>query len=145
MIPALEKQVERRLRSSGGRMTNQRRLILKTLQSLSGHPTVEDIYHTARKSDASVNLSTVYRNIRWLEENELISPRQFQGERVQQRFDPASPEEHYHFRCRQCSAIIEFSDERIEEIRSHFEAQSGVQVSQVSLVLYGLCKHCRLA
>jgi hypothetical protein len=26
-----------------------------------------------------------------LEENDLISPRQFEGERVQQRFDPVSP------------------------------------------------------
>jgi len=142
-MPTLENQVERRLRSSGGRMTSQRRLILKTLQSLSGHPTVEDIYHAVRKSDPSVNLSTVYRNLRWLEENELISPRQFQGERTQQRFDRPSPEEHYHFRCRQCGAIIEFSDAKIDEIRSQFETQYRAQVSQVSLVLYGLCERCK--
>ncbi|MEN4041687.1 MAG: Fur family transcriptional regulator [Anaerolineaceae bacterium] len=141
----LEKQVERRLHGSGGRMTSQRRLILQTLQSLSGHPSVEDIYHAARKSDASLNISTVYRNIRWLEENELISPRRFPGERAQQRFDPPSPEEHYHFRCRMCGVIIEFSDAQIDEIKSHFEALSGAQVSQVSLVFYGLCKNCRSA
>jgi Fe2+ or Zn2+ uptake regulation protein len=142
-MPTLENQVERRLRSSGGRMTSQRRLILQTLQSMVGHPTVEEIYNAARQIDSSLNLSTVYRNLRWLEENEMISPRQFQGERTQQRFDPPSPEEHYHFYCRQCSEIIEFSDPTIEEIRSSFEEQYGAQISQISLVLYGLCNRCQ--
>jgi Fe2+ or Zn2+ uptake regulation protein len=144
-MPTLEKQVESRLRSSGGRMTSQRRLILKTLQALSGHPTVDEIYHAARQNDPSLNLSTVYRNLRWLEENELISPRQFQGERTQQRFDRPSPDEHYHFCCRQCGAIIEFADQEIDAIRSRFEAQHSASVTQVSLVLYGLCDHCKSA
>jgi Fe2+ or Zn2+ uptake regulation protein len=142
-MPTLENQVESRLRSSGGRMTSQRRLILQTLESMSGHPTVEDICNTAQEIDPSLNLSTVYRNLRWLEENELISPRQFQGERIQQRFDPPSPEEHYHFCCRQCGAIIEFSDAKIDEIQARFEEQYGALVSQVSLVLYGLCDQCQ--
>ena len=141
-MPTLENQVESRLRSSGGRMTNQRRLILQTLQSMSGHPTAEDIYTAACQVDPSLNLSTVYRNLRWLEENDLISPRQFEGERVQQRFDPASPKEHFHFCCRSCGEIIEFSDAKLDEIRSSFEAQHGAIVSHVSLVLYGLCDRC---
>jgi small GTP-binding protein len=74
-----------------------------------------------------------------LEENELISPRQFEGERVQQRFDPVSPKEHFHFCCRNCGEIIEFSDAAIDEIHSRFEEQYGAQVNQVSLVLYGIC------
>lgn len=142
-MPTLENQVERRLRNSGGRMTSQRRLILQTLQSMVGHPTVEEIFNSARQLDSSLNLSTVYRNLRWLEENNLISPRQFQGERIQQRFDPPSPEEHYHFCCRQCGDILEFSDANIDGIRSRFEKQFGAQVSQVSLVLYGLCDRCQ--
>jgi Fe2+ or Zn2+ uptake regulation protein len=141
-MPTLEKQVENRLRSSGGRMTSQRRLILQTLQTMSGHPTAEEIYTAARQLDASLNLSTVYRNLRWLEENDLISPRQFEGERVQQRFDPVSPKEHFHFCCRNCGEIIEFSDAAIDEIHSRFEEQYGAQVNQVSLVLYGICKCC---
>jgi Fur family transcriptional regulator, peroxide stress response regulator len=144
-MSTLEKQAERRLRSSGGRMTSQRRLILKTLQTMSGHPTIEEIYQAAQQNDPTLNISTVYRNLRWLEENEMISPRQFQGERVQQRFDRSSPEEHYHFCCRQCGAIIEFADSKIDEIRSTFEAQNGASVSQVSLVLYGFCSHCKSA
>jgi Fe2+ or Zn2+ uptake regulation protein len=142
-MPTLENQVERRLRTSGGRMTSQRRLILQTLQSMSGHPTVEDIYNAARQVDPTLNLSTVYRNLHWLEENEMISPRQFQGERIQQRFDPPSPDEHYHFRCRQCGAIIEFSDALIEQLKATFETQHSAQVSQVSLVLYGICESCQ--
>jgi hypothetical protein len=50
-MPTLEKQVENRLRSSGGRMTSQRRLILQTLQTMSGHPTAEEIYTAARQLD----------------------------------------------------------------------------------------------
>ena len=32
------------LRSTGGRMTTQRRLILETLESLGGHPTADEVY-----------------------------------------------------------------------------------------------------
>ncbi len=123
-------------------MTSQRRLILEIIESSSGHPTAEDIYTLARQQDDSLNLSTVYRTLRWLEEVDLISPRHFNDDRRSERFDPNTPVEHYHFCCHNCGKIIEFDDPLVEQIANRFEAQMGVQVTSTSFVLYGTCPDC---
>ena len=97
-----------RLRAKGGRMTSQRRLILQTLDSVSDHPTAEDLFELVRQCDPSLNLSTVYRTLRWLEQEGLVSTRRFDEDRRQERFDPGHPGEHYHFLCSNCKAVIEF-------------------------------------
>ncbi len=126
-------------------MTSQRRLILEILQTFSGHPTAEDIYNLARQQDLSLNLSTVYRTLRWLEEMELISPRRFDDDRRSDRFDPNTPSEHYHFRCQICGKITEFDEELVEQIAQRFEARANARVASVSLVLYGTCRECSQA
>ena len=93
-----------------------------------------------------LHLSTVYRTLRWLEEQALVTPRWFEEERRQERFD-ANPDElhgdHYHFRCEICKQIVEFSDARVEEIKRSFAAATGADVAQANLVLYGTCAACR--
>lgn len=132
-----------RLHAQSGRMTPQRRLILQTLEHLSSHPTAEQLYQIVHRKDPSISLSTVYRTLRWLQEEELVSTRLFDEERRQERFDPASPSEHHHFMCTSCKSVIEFDTRLIESIKTQFEEQSGAQVQVGSIVLYGLCARCR--
>ena len=66
-----------RLRAQGGRMTIQRRLIFSLLDSLGEHPTAEELLILAREQDPDLNLSTVYRTLRWLEAENLVSSRVF--------------------------------------------------------------------
>ncbi len=133
-----------KLRSSGGRMTAQRRLILEALGDSPDHPTAEDIYLRVREIDASVHLSTIYRTLRWLEEEGLVNPRWFDDERRQERFDPVLDDDHdhYHFRCRICNEIIEFSEPAIETIKTAYERNNGGKVESATLTLYGICEDC---
>ena len=131
-----------RLRSQGGRMTAQRRLILGTLENLSGHPTAEQVFHIARQQDPALNLSTVYRTLRWLEQENLVSTRLFAEGRRQERFDAALPSEHHHFMCTACKRVIEFDTDLIEAIKSRFEGETGACVTTGAIVLYGLCETC---
>ena len=138
-------QVAAKLRSEGGRMTAQRRLILDALESCSDHPTAEEIYMRVRKSDESLHLSTVYRTLRWLEEEGFVSPRWFEDERRQERFDPVTDEncDHYHFRCRVCNTIVEFPEPLLESIKSAYEQHFGGKVESATLILYGVCEDCQ--
>ena len=131
-----------RLRTQGGRMTAQRRLILETLETLSGHPTAEQVFHIARQRDPALNLSTVYRTLRWLEQENLVSTRLFAEGRRQERFDAALPSEHHHFMCTDCKRVIEFDTDLIETIKSRFEAETGARVATGAIMLYGLCETC---
>lgn len=137
-------QITVRLRAEGGRMTSQRRLILEALQDCPDHPTAEEIYDKARINDSSLNLSTVYRTLRWLEEEGFVSTRWFEDERRQERFDPISADnpDHNHFRCRVCNTIIEFPEPLIEVIKSGYQQVFGGQVENTTLTLYGICQAC---
>ena len=133
-----------RLRAQGGRMTAQRRLLLSLLESLREHPTAEELFLLAIKQDPTLNLSTVYRTLRWLEGESLVSARVFAEERRQERFDAALPSEHHHFMCTNCREVIEFDTELFGSIKYQFQNQNGASIVTGSIVLYGLCSNCRM-
>ena len=138
----LVQEAQLRLRSQGGRMTAQRRLLFSILDSLGEHPTAEELFHLARQQDTALNLSTVYRTLRWLEQENLVSARVFAEGRRQERFDAALPSEHHHFMCTNCKSVIEFDTELLGTIKSRFQEQNGAIVRTGSIVLYGLCSNC---
>jgi Fe2+ or Zn2+ uptake regulation protein len=128
--------------SQGKRITAQRRLILETLQSIQGHPTAEEVYQLAKPQSPRLHLSTVYRTMRWLEEEGLVSSLWLENDRRQERFDTSLPSPHHHFVCSRCKEVIEFDSPDLSRIQSQFELEHGVHVETASLIFYGLCCRC---
>jgi Fe2+ or Zn2+ uptake regulation protein len=127
-------------------MTSQRRLILHTLRELGGHPTADEICAAARRHDASLHPSTVYRTLAWLENAGLVDHRHLDSgpeNRHSERFDPVTPVEHHHFVCTECGRVIEFESTRVEIIKQDFAGQHGAAVERSALTLYGLCPTCQ--
>lgn len=137
-------QVTDKLHAEGGRMTSQRKLILEALASCPDHPTAEEIYLRACENDAMLHLSTVYRTLRWLEDEGFVSPRWFEDEHRQERFDTVHDDngDHYHFRCRICNTIVEFPEPLVEEIKTSYQFNFGGQIESATLTLYGICQGC---
>src|SRR5439155_27101992 len=50
---------------------------------------------------------------------------------------------HDHLICTSCHRIIEFENERIEELQDMVARHHGFQVTRHKLELYGLCKDCQ--
>jgi Fe2+ or Zn2+ uptake regulation protein len=132
------------LTTTGGRMTAQRRLILETLDGLNGHPTAEELHDLLKPQSPDLNLSTIYRTLRWLEKERLVGSRWFGADR-QERFDLASPAEHHHFLCSECQTVVEFHSRDIERLKKQFEKEYGVEVEFASVTLHGVCSGCRAA
>jgi Fe2+ or Zn2+ uptake regulation protein len=133
-------------RAGGGRMTPQRRLILQTLNELGGHPTADEICAAARQHEISLNSSTVYRTLAWLEDAGLVDHCHLDAgpdNRHSERFDPVTAIEHHHFVCTACGRVIEFESSRVEIIKQEFAGQHGAEVERSALTLYGLCPGCR--
>jgi Fe2+ or Zn2+ uptake regulation protein len=141
----LENLAARKLRQQGGRMTAQRRLILSVLEGMPGdHPTAEEVHTRARAVDPNLHLSTVYRTLRWLQAEGLVSSRWFPEERRHERFDHNRPAEHHHFVCLACQGVVEFVEPlMMDSICKQFEDRSGASVESAALVLYGQCPNCR--
>ena len=136
-------EVIKRLHTQGRRMTAQRRLILTALQSIGNHPTAEELHELVKRDAPGLNLSTVYRTMRWLEQEGLVIGHVFEQDQRQERFDPSSQVEHFHFICTTCRRVSEFDNSLVEEIKKEFTSQSGSRVDTVSLVFYGECADCR--
>jgi Fe2+ or Zn2+ uptake regulation protein len=137
-------EATKRLHSHGGRLTPQRSLILQILEATPGHPTAVEIYLQVKQHLPNVHLSTIYRTLRWLQEEGLVNPRVFAEPTRQERFDANHPSEHSHFFCQSCGEVVEFVEPALkDQITSNFEAHTGAQVKQASLVLYGTCAKCQ--
>lgn len=129
----------------GRRMTAQRRLILETLHNIQGHPTAEEVYKLVKPQSPRLHLSTVYRTMRWLEEEGLVSSLWLEGERRQERFDTSLPTEHHHFVCSHCKQVIEFDTPDLASIQTRIEQEHGSYIESASLVFYGICRQCKAA
>jgi Fe2+ or Zn2+ uptake regulation protein len=132
-----------RLHAHGGRMTPQRRMILLALDSFNDHPTAEEIYHQLHKHDPTLHLSTIYRTLRWLEQEGLVQGCPFNAERHTERFDPSTPGDHHHFICKFCGVVFEFDLPSINTIKKEYEQTSLATVETVQLLLYGICHNCQ--
>jgi Fe2+ or Zn2+ uptake regulation protein len=133
------------LRTRGGRMTSQRRLILHAYRAASEHPTAEEIFQIARRKDPGLNLSTVYRTMRWLEHEGLVRSRLLDADSRSERFDSARPAAHHHFVCSACRRIVEFDASELGPVLRSLERRLGLRVDESTLVLHGLCDRCRPA
>ena len=95
---------------------------------------------TAR--DSSIGAATVYRTMKILTDAGLASARHFEG--GQTRYEAALDRHHHdHLICTSCHRIIEFENERIEELQDMVARHHGFQVTRHKLELYGLCKDCQ--
>jgi Fe2+ or Zn2+ uptake regulation protein len=128
-------------------MTEQRRLILETLESLGGHPTAEEVHVAVQKRDPRLNPSTIYRTLAWLESAGLVSHCHLDagpaGEHSE-RYDPITPVEHHHFVCTMCGQVTEFEAPQLEAIKAEFAAEHNAAVEKAALTIYGVCVRCRV-
>lgn len=128
---------ERRLKS-----TRQRHLILETFFQLDGHFSVEQLWAKVRELDPRVSVATVYRTMKLLAESNLAHAQNF-GD-GQTRYEPAVGREHHdHLICTRCGTIIEFENDRIEQMQDAVARKHGFRVTSHKMELYGLCRTCQ--
>lgn len=136
-------EAQQNISSRGGRMTPQRRMILEALEANQlEHPTAEELYLLLKPQAPDLNLSTIYRTLRWLESAGLIGSCWFEKDRGQERFDLALTSEHHHFVCRICQRVIEFTTPEMEAIKTQFESDYGGVIEVASIALTGICEDC---
>jgi len=126
----------------GLKSTRQRTLIIDTFFSVGGHLSVEELWNKVRAQDAKVSVATVYRTMKLLGECGLAHARNF-GD-GQTRYEAAVGRHHHdHLICTHCGTIVEFEDERIEQMQEAVARKHGFTVTSHKMELYGLCRNCQ--
>lgn len=123
------------------RLTNQRKIILEELRSVTTHPTADEVYGMVRAKMPRISLGTVYRNLEVLSSLGLV--RKLENAAGQKRFDgDVSP--HHHIRCENCGKVGDIFD--APDV-SGIEGQvtSDFRITGLSLEFSGVCPQCQAA
>lgn len=124
------------LRKAGLKVTLPRIKILQLLeQARDRHVSAEDIYKTLLESGEDVGLATVYRVLTQFEQAGLVERHNFDGGHAV--FELDSGEHHDHMVCSETGKVIEFHNEKIEQLQEQIALELGYELTGHSLVLYG--------
>ena len=139
---AARETLSRWIAERGLKATRQREIIVDTFFSASGHLSVDELLAKVQSRDDRIGAATVYRTMKILTDSGLASARHFDD--GQTRYEAAIGRHHHdHLICTNCHQIIEFENERIEELQDMVAREHGFHVTRHKLELYGLCKDCQ--
>jgi len=132
---------EETLWATGHRVTRQRAMILDAVCAGVGHTPLGDIYARVRRTDRSIDRSTVYRALHlFVELGIVLAADTGGGETV---YEIAKPDPHHHLVCRGCGSEEEIGDPALRAMAEQVEQDHGFHVATDHLVLFGSCAACQ--
>ena len=120
------------------RHSDTRDKIFQYLTGTKAHPSAEMIYNDLKPILPHLSLKTVYTNLRFFEDHgQAIRVANVNGI---ERYD-ANTEDHVHFVCKKCGAVIDVMDADIKKARK--ACQFGqTKIDSIQIVLHGTCESC---
>ena len=127
--------IENKCIRKGLRLTDQRKLIAKTMSESEDHPDVDELYQRVNKLDSKISIATVYRTVKLFEEAGIVAKHDFKGNKA--RYEQASEEHHDHLIDINTGEITEFVNEDIEKLQKKVAEKLGYKLVDHRLELYG--------
>ena len=127
------------LHARGLRLTRQRRIILEVVRATDAHPTAALVYRRVRRRLPRVSLATVYRNLRTLAAEGVLTER---ADPSGVRFD-GNTASHDHFTCVACGRIYDVPARTDRAVRARVASRTGFEVLNHRTEFYGRCGACR--
>ena len=127
------------LRHNDLKMTRERRLILKEIFSANTHLEAEDLLLRFRRKGEKVSRATIYRTFDLLLKANLIVKSDF-GHNHYHYERLFGRKTHDHMICSDTGKVIEFSDNRLEELLEAICRQHHFKMTHRSLQLFGTCE-----
>ena len=120
------------------RYTPQRQEVWDEICATKEHRDAEDIYNSLRKRQTNVSRATVYRTIDILVKNNLV--RRLDLGDGRSRFENKMGIAHHdHIVCLDCRKIVEFMNEKIEELQEQVAKEMGFEIVRHVHQLFGRC------
>jgi Fur family ferric uptake transcriptional regulator len=123
------------LKKAGLKITVPRLKMLEILEHAEPHHmAAEDVYRKLMDSDESIGLATVYRVLTQFESAGIVERHNFDDGRAV--YELASEEHHDHMVDVDSGRVVEFYDERIEQLQREIAESHGFELVDHTMVLY---------
>lgn len=126
------------LKEHNQRQTPERFMVLEEIYRSDGHFDADDIFFSMKESNMRVSRATVYNTLDLLVECGLVQRHQF-GKNQYYYERAYAYQQHDHMICKECGAVLEFCDPRIQEIQTMMEKVYDFKISAHSLHFFGTC------
>lgn len=130
----------------GGRLTQERLLLLRAICDYEGHFTPEDLQQSLAKSGKRIATTTIYRNLPALLGAGIIKRTTLQEEqsRGAATYEHVWGRPHHdHLLCEACAQKVEFEYDAIEVLQQEVARQHGFLLRAHHMELIGLCPKCQ--
>ena len=134
----MQSNIEKKCKSKGVKLTDQRRVIAKVMSESNDHPNVDELYNRVSKIDEKISIATVYRTVKLFEESGILAKHDFKGGKA--RYEELNEGHHDHLIDVKTGEIIEFVDNEIEELQKKVAEKYGYKLVDHKLELYGVKK-----
>lgn len=130
------------LKNNSLKFTKQREVVLKTLYEKNDHFTPEDLYIFLKSTypELNIGIATVYRTLNLLEESHMVTSISFGV--AGKKFELANKPHHDHMICKSCGLIIEFQNDKIEQLQLEIAQANRFVITSHLMQLRGLCEEC---
>lgn len=120
------------------RHSDVRDRIYEYLCGTKAHPSANTIYNDLKPSIPKLSLGTVYTNLKFFEAHgQVIRVANVNGF---ERYD-ANCEDHVHFVCEECGAVIDIMDADIRKAKKACQVGQA-KIKNIQIVLHGICESC---
>jgi Fur family ferric uptake transcriptional regulator len=136
--------LEQELISRGIRMTRQRRLLVRIIQSADSHLDAVGLWQQARLQDPTLNKVTVYRTLAMLKKHGLVDELDLlhlQGGK--HYYEARTTRDHIHLACVKCGRIQEFESSLFEKLKGQIERERQFRIDVVRVEAGGYCDRCK--
>ncbi|MFN7971979.1 MAG: transcriptional repressor [Acidobacteriota bacterium] len=129
------------LRKRNLKLTPERRTILREVLGHRGHVDADEILVHLRSKDERVSRATIYRTLDLLVDSGLIWKVSLGT--TQAHYEHAYGAKHHdHLICLSCRQVIEFVNDRIEQLQVKVCRDHGFTAVRHNMQIFGYCSKC---
>jgi len=136
--------LQRELGARRIRLTRQRRVVLKVMESAARHMDANEILELAQQIDPEITRVTVYRTLDLLKRHGLIDELDLLHLRGHRHYyESHGPRDHIHVACVGCGKVREVESPLYEELKQQISRDCGIEITVARTEIGGLCEVCR--
>ena len=119
-------------------MSKQKQVVYNAVVNSCDHPSAETVLLRSKAELPSINLATIYRNLKVLVGQGLVNKiSQDEGD----RFDKTLCA-HAHFKCTNCGSLTDLLEIDVESIKKEVELKYNFKANETNFVFKGVCSSC---